>query len=292
VNQSDNEGHVFYIPPGLAEKIFGTTMKDLRSAADKSRRGRSRSINRIPEGHLSYRVESLQDTVETENVLGFIEGLERPEEVVVVTAHYDHVGMNEEEVYNGADDNGSGTTAALELAEAFSLARKNGLGPKSSVLFVLFTGEEKGLLGSQYYVENPVFPLDKTSADFNIDMIGRIDNRYVDDPDYVYLIGSDKISKELHEISEKANNDFIGLSLDYFYNADNDPNRFYYRSDHYSFAKKGVPAILYFSGLHNDYHKPTDVIDKILFDRMERITKLVFYTVWQVANMERNLSRE
>ena len=218
-----------------------------------------------------------------------MEGLQNPEEVVLVTAHYDHVGIMNGDIYNGADDNGSGTVAILELAEAFALARASGIGPKRSVMFALLTGEEKGLLGSSYYVNDPVIPLSKTIADFNIDMIGRIDNRYIDDPGYVYLIGSDKISQELHSISENANKNHIGLILDYTYNADDHPEKFYYRSDHYNFAKNGIPVIFYFTGVHDDYHKPTDVIDKILFDRMVSITKLIFYTAWEVANMERGL---
>jgi Zn-dependent M28 family amino/carboxypeptidase len=289
-NSSGREEHVFYIPPSLAETLFGTSLKTLNAAAEKSRKGRYSSIKKIPSAQLSYKVESFEEKVESENVLGYVEGLEKPDEVVIVSAHYDHVGIINGEIYNGADDNGSGTSAVLELAEAFSLAKKNGLGPKKSVLFLLFTGEEKGLLGSRYYTENPVFPLDKTIADFNIDMIGRIDDKYVDDPGYVYLIGSDKISKELHEISEQANEEHIGLHIDYTYNSDSDPNRFYYRSDQYNFAKNGIPVIFYFTGVHKDYHKPTDDVDKILFDRMERITRLAFYTIWEVANKDEKLS--
>ncbi len=148
---------VFYIPPSLAETLFGNSLKHLRSAADKSSKGRYKSISKLPAGKLSFKVENLEEAIETENVLGFVEGLEKPDEVVAVTAHYDHVGIINDEIYNGADDNGSGTCAVLEIAEAFSLARANGLGPKKSILFILFSGEEKGLLGSKYYTSNPVF---------------------------------------------------------------------------------------------------------------------------------------
>jgi hypothetical protein len=288
-NSSGNKAEVFLITPGTAERIFDTSMKKLRSTLKKAEKGKYRSINNIPEFEAIAEVESTQENIQTQNVIGFVEGLQNPEEVVLLTAHYDHVGMRNGEIYNGADDNGSGTVAILELAEAFALARESGIGPKRSVLFALLTGEEKGLLGSSYYVDDPVFPLNKTIADFNIDMIGRIDNKYVDDPGYVYLIGSDKISQDLHTISENANKEHVGLILDYTYNADDHPEKFYYRSDQYNFAKNGIPVIFYFTGVHDDYHKPTDVVDKILFDRMVTITKLIFYTSWEVANMEREL---
>ena len=280
---------VFLITPGMAERMFDTSIKKLKSSVAKAGKGKYKSINKIQEGEVIAEVESTEDIVETENVIGFVEGQQRPDEVLIISAHYDHVGMKNGEIYNGADDNGSGTAAILELAEAFALAREMGIGPKRSVMFILLTGEEKGLLGSSHYVSHPLFPLNKTIANLNIDMIGRIDNTYVDNPGYVYLIGSDKISQELHMISEEANKNHIGLILDYTYNAEDHPEMFYYRSDHYNFAKNGIPVIFYFTGVHDDYHKPTDVIDKILFDRMALVTKLIFYTAWEVSNMERNL---
>jgi Zn-dependent M28 family amino/carboxypeptidase len=286
---SNEETEVFLITPGTAENIFDTSMKKLRSALKKTEKGKYNSINKIPEVEAIAEVERTEEVIHTQNVIGIVEGLRNPEEVILLTAHYDHVGIINGEIYNGADDNGSGTAAILELAQAFAIARDLGIGPKRSVMFALLTGEEKGLLGSSYYVEEPIFPLDKTIANFNIDMIGRIDNKYIDNPDYVYLIGSDKISQELHTISENANKNHLQLILDYTYNADDHPERFYYRSDQYNFAKNGIPVIFYFTGVHNDYHKPTDVVDKILFDRMVSITKLIFYTAWEVANMDRDL---
>ena len=212
----------------------------------KAENGKYKSINKIPEIDAKIEVGSTEENIQTQNVIGFVEGLQNPEEVILLTAHYDHVGMRNGEIYNGADDNGSGTAAILELAEAYAVARELGIGPKRSVMFALLTGEEKGLLGSSYYVGAPIFPLAKTIANFNIDMIGRIDDKYVDNPDYVYLIGSDKISQELHTISEDANNEHIGLILDYTYNADDHPEKFYYRSDHYNFAKNGLNMQLIF----------------------------------------------
>jgi hypothetical protein len=223
--------------------------------------------------------------VNTSNVLGFVEGSdpELKNEIVILTAHYDHLGIKNGEVYNGADDDGTGTVALLELAEAFQKAKNDGNGPKRSILIMPVSGEEKGLLGSKYYSENPVFPIANTVVDLNIDMIGRLDENHKK-PNYVYLIGADKISKELHYVSEAANKTYSKLDLDYTFNDENDPNRFYYRSDHYNFAQKGIPVIFYFSGVHEDYHKASDEIDKIMFDKVEKITKLVFYTAWEVAN--------
>jgi hypothetical protein len=226
----------------------------------------------------------------SENVLAFIEGSEKPEEIIVVSAHYDHVGINNEEIYNGADDDGSGTVAVMKIAEAFKKAAENGYGPKRTILFLHVTGEEKGLLGSKYYVNHPVFPLTNTVANLNIDMIGRVDDAHTNNPEFVYLIGSDKLSSQLHIISEEMNSKFTNLTLDYTYNDDNDPNRFYYRSDHYNFAKNNIPIIFYFNGVHEDYHRPSDTPDKINYDVLAKRAQLVFYTTWELANMEARIA--
>ncbi len=224
---------------------------------------------------------------DSENVLAFLEGSEFPEEVLVISSHYDHVGMDAEgNVFNGADDDGSGTVAILEIADAFMQAKADGYHPKRSILFLNVTGEEKGLIGSKWYTNNPVFPLANTVANLNIDMIGRIGNGKEDAGDYVYLIGSDKLSTELHNISEEVNAKYINMELDYTYNDENDPNRFYYRSDHYNFAKNNIPIIFYFNGVHADYHKISDTPDKIEYDMLAKRAQLVFLTAWEVANRD------
>lgn len=220
----------------------------------------------------------------SENVLAYIKGNENPEEVVVISAHLDHVGVQNDSIYNGADDDGSGTVALLEIAQAFKHAELQGHHPKRSVLLLHVTGEEIGLYGSRYYTENPIFSLDKTIANLNIDMIGRVDDKHKNNSDYIYLIGSDKLSTELHNISERVNNAYTNLDFDYTFNADNDPNRFYYRSDHYNFAKHNIPVIFYFNGAHEDYHKPTDTADKINYPLLEKRTRLIFAMAWQLAN--------
>lgn len=225
----------------------------------------------------------------SENVLAFIEGSEKPDEVVIISAHLDHLGIENGKIYRGADDDGSGNSAIMEMAEAFKLASENGYRPKRSVLFLHLTAEEIGLQGSQYYTEYPIFELEKTIANLNIDMIGRIDSRHKDDPDYIYLIGSDRISKELHFISEKINDRYFNLDLDYTYNDENDRNRYYYRSDHYNFAKQNIPVIFYFNGEHEDYHQSTDTPDKIEYQLLEKRTRLIFATAWHLANKESHL---
>lgn len=226
----------------------------------------------------------------TENVIALIEGAEYPEEYIVISSHLDGHGTHGGKIYNGADDDGSGNVALLEIAESFSIAAKNGDGPKRSIIFLHVTAEEKGLLGSEYYVNNPVYPLEKTMVNLNVDMIGRLDPKRKDkDPNYIYLIGADKISQELHDISENINSKFINLKLDYTYNDEKDPNRFYYRSDHSNFAKNNIPVIFYFNGTHEDYHKPTDTPDKINYEILEKRTKLIFHTVWELANRENKI---
>ncbi len=226
--------------------------------------------------------------VKGENILGYIEGTDLKEELILITAHYDHLGKKDSLIYNGADDNGSGTSAIMEIAEAFMIAKKEGKGPRRSVLIMPVSGEEKGLLGSKYYTKKPIYPLEKTVVNLNVDMIGRVDYNH-DTSNYVYLIGSDMLSKELHDISEKINKEYIGLELDYTFNSEEDPNRYYYRSDHYNFAKNNIPVIFYFNGLHDDYHKPTDTIEKIDFKKIEKITRLIFLTAWELANREERI---
>ena len=223
--------------------------------------------------------------IEGENVLGYIEGSDLKEELIIVTAHYDHLGKHDTLIFPGADDNGSGTAATLEIAKAFMLAKKEGNGPRRSILIMPVSGEEKGLLGSKYYTKKPIFPLKNTVANLNIDMIGRIDDWHKDG-NYIYLIGSDMLSQELHNISEEVNNKYTKLKLDYTFNEKDDPNRYYYRSDHYNFAKNKIPVIFYFNGVHEDYHKMTDTIEKIDFEKTEKITQLIFLTAWELANRD------
>jgi len=278
----------FYISPKMADEILketGETIESLRSKITK------KTITLTCKTKVTVEMHREIEKLSSENVLGFIEGTDKKEEIVILTAHYDHIGIDlkNNEVYNGADDDGSGTVAIMEIAEAFALAKAEGKGPRRSVLIMPVAGEEKGLLGSEYYSENPVYPLANTVVDLNIDMIGRLDEKHADDPNYVYIIGSTMLSKELHEVNEAANSKHTKLDLDYEFNTIDDPNRYYYRSDHYNFAKKGVPVIFYFNGVHVDYHKPTDTVDKINFDKMETITRLVFYTAWQLANKEKRI---
>lgn len=237
----------------------------------------------IPKSFLPRHVKA------SENVVAFVEGSEFPDEIIVISAHYDHLGNKHGLIFNGADDNASGTVAVLEIAEAFQLAKNEGNGPKRSILFMNLTAEEKGLYGSKWYVKHPIFPLKNHIANLNIDMVGRVDDEHIKNENYIYLIGSDKLSTELHEVSEEINKQFVNLKLDYKYNDDDDPNRFYYRSDHYNFAKNNIPVIFYFNGSHDDYHKSSDTAEKINYELLAKRTKLVFYTAWELANRENRI---
>jgi hypothetical protein len=234
----------------------------------------------------------------TQNVAGILEGSDPQlkNEYVVFSAHYDHLKTSDKgEIYHGADDDGSGTTAVLAIAHAMSLDR-----PKRSILVIFHAGEELGLLGSEYNTDYaPVVPLDKMVADLNIDMIGRSkpagdtakDDEHLTDANTVYLVGSNRISAELHQLSEETNAQFQKMKLDYYYNDPNNPERIYFRSDHWNYAKHGVPIIFYFDGTHVDYHKPTDTVDKIDFTKMTQITRLVFETGWRIANLDHRLTK-
>lgn len=267
------------------KKAGNYIIKQYKTNAIPNPTGATDYYQKIPATFLNaIRNDNLKDS---ENILAFIKGSEKPDEIIVVSAHYDHVGIKNNEIYNGADDDGSGTVALLEIAKAFSIAKKDGNGPKRSVLFLHATGEEHGLLGSRYYSENPLFPLANTIADINIDMIGRHDEFHKDSSNYVYLIGSDYLSTDLYNICESASKNFVNIALDYKYNDRTDPNRFYYRSDHYNFAKNGIPSVFLFNGVHADYHKPTDTVEKIEFDALAKRAQLAFAIAWDLANREK-----
>ena len=246
--------------------------------------GASDYYQRIPAAFLNAkRNENLPDS---ENIWAYIEGSEKPNEVLVISAHYDHVGVKNGKIYNGADDDGSGTVALLEIAQAFEKAKKAGHGPKRSILFLHVTGEEHGLHGSRYYSENPLFPLANTIADINIDMIGRRDEAHANSNNYVYVIGANRLSTDLDNITTEANAKYTKLNLDYKYNDPKDPNHFYERSDHYNFAKKGIPSVFLFNGVHADYHKHTDTPDKIEYDALAKRAQFAFVIAWELANRE------
>lgn len=263
-------------------------MNSLIGRALPAKWNRKKKLVEVP-ANFAIHVTEGEQRLTTENVLAYIEGTDKKDELVVLTAHYDHVGVKDGVVYNGADDDGTGTVAMIEIAEAFAEAKAAGHGPRRSVLVMTVSGEEKGLLGSRYYSDNPVFPLANTVADLNIDMIGRRDSAHATSAPYIYVIGSDRLSTGLHDANERANSTYVKLDLDYTFNAESDPNRFYYRSDHYNFARKGVPSVFYFSGVHEDYHQPDDDVEKIDFDLLHQRTLLTFHTAWILANQEQRI---
>lgn len=236
-----------------------------------------------------------ENEVRGENVLGFLEGSDPKlkNEVLVLTGHYDHIGLvsdpnAKDKVNNGADDDGSGTTGVLLMAQAFMDAKKAGKGPKRSILFMTVVGEEKGLWGSDWYSQHPIFPVENTIANINTDMIGRVGEPYLGKPDsanYIYSVGSFKLSTELGKLAETINNATTKMILDYKFDDPKDPQNIYYRSDHYNFAKLGIPVIFYYDGmLEQDYHRPGDEVSKINFDLLTKRAHLSYYIAWELAN--------
>jgi len=235
------------------------------------------------------------ENLESSNVIAYLPGTDKKDEYLFLTGHYDHLGKRGNVIWYGADDDGSGTVGVMQMAEAFAAAAKAGKSPRRSIVFMTVSGEEKGLWGSQYYSEHPIFPLEKTTADLNTDMIGRVDTerKLGDTLSYVYVIGHDKLSSELVTINEDANKKSSNITLDYKYDDPNDKNMIYYRSDHYNFARKGVPILFFYDGmLLADYHQPTDTIEKINFDLMQKRTVMVYYTACEIANRDEMLKRD
>ena len=283
----------FLVSPEVAETVLKPTGKSLKQLRDEAVHDQQFNPLFIDNATITIVSKVIHETKQTENVLGFLPGSDPilKSQVVVFTAHYDHLGISRTgDLYPGADDDGSGTVTILELAKAFAA---NPIKPKRSLIFLTFTGEEKGLFGSKYYTNNPIIPLDKTIADLNMDMVGRIDTTHeaMKDTNYIYVIGSNKISLELDSLLRSANNETEHLSLDYTFNGDHDPERFYYRSDHYNFAKNGVPIVFFLDGVHSDYHKPTDTVDKILFERMAKIGRVIYDLGWRLANLKLPLTK-
>lgn len=284
----DDKSNMFFTSPKIIANAIGISSQKLLDWEQDP--PSEKSLKKIKNPDIFYMTGKKYDTITTANVIGMVKGNKYPQEVIVISAHYDHLGkIDSTTYYPGADDDASGVSAVLEIAQAFQLAKKNGDGPKRSILFVAFTGEEEGLFGSSYYVDNPLISLKNTVANLNIDMIGRADNFYDPETPYIYLIGSDKISQELHQLSEEINHQTLQLRLDYRYNADDDPNRFYYRSDHYNFARHGIPVIFYFNGTHEDYHEVTDTENKINYSLLQKRAQLIFFTAWELANRETRL---
>ncbi|MBI4429669.1 MAG: M28 family peptidase [Ignavibacteriales bacterium] len=279
----------FYVSPSFARELLQHQKLRMRQLREKAMKDSVFSQISVEDVILTAHARKTVQVKQTENVVGFLGGSDAKlkDEVLVFTAHYDHLGVGTEgAIFYGADDDASGTSTVLEIAEAFA---RNTAKPRRSILFMTVAGEEKGLLGSRYYVLHPIFPLEKTIANLNTDMIGRTDKKHDDlnEVHYTYVIGSDKISTELDSLLRIANEESENLTLDYTFNDERDPNQFYRRSDHFNFARNGIPVVFFFTGVHPDYHRPTDTVDKIMFPKMERIARLIFYTGWKVADFDR-----
>jgi hypothetical protein len=244
----------------------------------------------------TFKVAARSEKPLTQNIVAVWEGSDPvlKSEYVAVGAHYDHIGIcapgTADPICNGADDDGSGTTALLGMAEAISHAKQR---PKRSVLFVWHCGEEKGLWGSRYFTDYPTIPLDHIVTQLNIDMIGRSKkegdtnprNANLTGPNQIYVIGSTMMSTELGALSQTVNKSYLNLQYDLRYDDPADPNRFFFRSDHYNYARKGIPIIFFFDGVHEDYHRPGDEWQKIDYEKMEKVARTIYMTLWEVANL-------
>ncbi|MEZ4910601.1 MAG: M28 family peptidase [Saprospiraceae bacterium] len=279
-----------YISSDVAKAIFGTEDQKVIKARKKILKGKPANV-KLPSNFIINMSKDVQ-LVKGNNIVGFIEGRTKKDEIIVVSAHYDHLGRKGDEIFNGADDNGSGSATLMELSRLFQAAVDRAERPNRSVAFVWFAGEEKGLLGSDYYASNPVFPLENTMTNVNIDMVGRIDSDHVKDSSYIYVIGSDRLSKGLDDVVKSTNEKYAGLTLDYKYNDENDPNKYYYRSDHYNFASRGIPSVFFFNGTHEDYHRPSDDIEKINFKIMAERGRFIFHIIWALANQEASIVKD
>jgi len=279
----------------FARSVIGDSFAfdSVLAAARKSELLKINGFEKKYKTHFSF--SKYRNTINASNVVGIIEGTDKKDEYVFLTGHYDHLGMRNGKIWYGADDDGSGTVAVIQMAEAFAKAAAEGNRPRRTIVFMTVSGEEKGLWGSEYYSDHPFYPLEKTSVDLNTDMVGRIDTerKTGDTLNYVYVIGHDKLSSDLPVINEGVNNKYTNLVLDYKFDDPNDQNRIYFRSDHYNFARKGVPVLFFYDGmLKSDYHQPTDTVDKINWDLYEKRVRMIFHTAWEMANRNDMLKRD
>lgn len=283
------------ISHAYARMLFGNEFA-VDTIIARARRSEVTQINGVEKKYkTNFSFSKYRNTINASNVVGVVEGTDKKDEYVFVTGHYDHLGMRDGKIYYGADDDGSGTVGVMLMAEAFAKAAAEGKGPRRTIVFMTVSGEEKGLWGSEYYSDHPFYPLEKTTVDLNIDMVGRVDTerKTADSLNYVYVIGHDKLSSDLPIINEGMNNKYTQLVLDYKFDDPNDQNRIYFRSDHYNFARKGVPILFFYDGmLKADYHKPTDTVDKINWDLYEKRVKMIFHTAWEMANRDEMLKRD
>jgi len=270
-----NKVQIIPISNNMAKTLTGLKLKNLKKLTVNKTHQRNST-----ETQISIKLKKNINTIQTENVLGLIEGCEKPEEYIVISAHYDHLGRKGGNIFSGANDNASGVAALMEVARTFKMAANNGKTPKRSILFVAFSGEEKGLLGSKYFVNNPPAPINSIKTNLNMDMLGRQDDKQTTS-NYIYLLGCSHLDPHLKQISDSINALYTHLNLDYRFDSPHNP--IYGASDQASFVEKGIPSIMYFNGLHKDYHTPGDTADKINYKAIEKVAQLVFLTAWELV---------
>ncbi len=287
IDDTTSTYRVFFITKTIFTDITNFKYKKLKKLTEKNQKSSDNLLEALPTYKLEHYIDFEYNTnkLETENVIGYIENNPNSDSTIIFCGHYDHIGKFKSYVYNGADDNASGTSAVLELAKAYSDAKKDEFKSKYNYMFIAFTGEELGLFGSKYYVDNPVKPLNKNTLVINMDMIGRVDKKHTDKPDYVYVLKRKLESNELKKAVKSTAKSTVSIDTDFT------PGLykrllFSIGSDHQSFAKKGIPNFVFFTGLHEDYHKHTDTADKIDFDKLKKITELIFLSTYEISEVK------
>lgn len=287
--ESSPTSSIHMISPSFAAELLGTG--DLDGILEELQTNPESFEPVYSDFELMFEQKIKPNHILSKNIAAFIEGTDPnlKDEVVVLSSHFDHVGIGRPDstgdaIYNGADDDGSGTIGLLHVAQALISAQKAGAGTRRSILILNVTGEEKGLLGSRYYSDHPIFPIGKTVANLNVDMIGRRDFENPENGDYIYIIGGKIISSGIDSLLNAANMESVNIELSDRYNDLNDPNQFYRRSDHWNFGRLGVPFAFFFNGVHADYHRPSDEVDKIDFEALTKRAQLIFMTTAKIAN--------
>ncbi|HSR49711.1 MAG TPA: M28 family peptidase, partial [Acidobacteriota bacterium] len=285
----DSEPTVIVVTPKSAGPLLSALDLDFESAyklpADFNLEPRALDV------HVKVELDLEEEVFTVANVAGVLPGTDPrlKDEYILISAHQDHLKARDDgTIFPGADDDASGVAAVLEIAQSFAAYP-----PRRSVLIMFHSGEEEGLLGSRYNTDiEPLVPLDSIVANINLDMIGRSkeDERMMTGPHGVFVIGADRISQDLHDINVSTNQDYNQLDFDYTLNDPSHPSRLYYRSDHWNYGKHDVPFIFFFSGIHEDYHRPSDTIDKIDWQKATIITRHIFALAWRLANMEERVT--
>lgn len=272
-----------YLSPNASAKLLGIKLSKLKKYAKKYN-AISDSLNYKIPSQIKINIHREKEYTKSGNVIGYVQGEDTTGKHIVVSAHYDHIGKNNNFYFPGANDNASGVSSMLEIAKVLSEANKLGFKPKQSIIFISFGLEESGLLGSEFYVENPILPLEKLTANINLDMLGRQDRYHDTIPNYIYALAPDSLSLHIMQLMDSINNIHNFTRLEFLNNYPNAKKFFYRSSDQFNFFKKNIPAVLINNGIIKELHKSSDTKEKLNYQTIENITKLLILSIWELAN--------